>query len=354
MILQRYVLKELSFHFLFAFAIVMGVSLLGTTFQVFRSFEGLGLVLILKLAPLAAGHVALWALLVAGATAVTLVYGRLSAENEITAMRACGIGTFKILAPALLFALALTAAAHLVAERVTPAARHAKRVSFRESIFEVLRTPPSGIQRFSLGTYRLSYIDFKDGWLEKPSLLRFSGPALIIQYHAPRGRIQIDGGSLKVVMSRPRYTQFDPASGQEHHFEAQSDIEVPLELDDYSNAARRTEDLPQEELWRLYHDPETPRRTRAEIRLVLHTRYAQAAAPLLLVLVCAPIGIRVRKGSRLAGLGAALPPLMAYFISFFVAQSMGEGGRLSPVLAAWIPDLVLGAGAAVLLWGSRR
>jgi len=64
-ILQRYILKELWVHFIFTFATVMGVSLLGTTFQVFRAFEGLGLVLLLKIAPLAAGHVAPWALLVA-------------------------------------------------------------------------------------------------------------------------------------------------------------------------------------------------------------------------------------------------------------------------------------------------
>ena len=217
MILQRYILKELWQHFLFTFAAVLGVSLLGTTFQVFRAFEGLGLVLIVKVAPLAAGYVAPWALLVASATAGTLVYGRMSAENEITAMRAFGIGSFRILAPALLFGLALAASGYVLAEHVVPACRHHRRLLIRESVLEVLRMPPPGIQRFNIGAYRLSYVDFKDGRLEKPSLLRFEGERLLIEYHAPSGQIRIDGDAVTIVMSRPRYTQFDPKSGSEHH-----------------------------------------------------------------------------------------------------------------------------------------
>lgn len=353
MILQRYILRELWVHFLFAFLAVMGVSLLGTTFQIFRSFEGLGIVLILKLAPLTLGHVAPWALLVAAATAGTLVYGRMSAENEVTAMRACGIGSFRILAPALLFGLALSAVAYPLAEWVTPDSRNAKRRAIRESIFEVLRMPPPGIQRFSLGTYRLSYVDFKEGWLEKPSLLRFDRATLLMAYHAPRGRIQVDGSTVTVIMSRPRYTQYDPKTGQEHNFEAQSDIQVPLEIDDYKDPERRLEDQRQDQLWGLYRLTKDPK-VKKQIQLILHTRYAQSAAPLLLVMICAPIGIWVRKGSRLAGLGAALPPLLAYFIAFFVTQSMGDGRRMSPVLAAWLPDAILALPALVLAWKSRR
>ena len=62
----------------------------------------------------------------------------------------------------------------------------------------------------------------------------------------------------------------------------------------------------------------------------------------------------MRKGSRLAGLGASLPPLLLYFIAFFVTQGMGERGRLPAVAAAWLPDALLALLAAVFLWRSRR
>lgn len=269
-------------------------------------------------------------------------------------MRACGIGAYRVLAPALLFGLTLSGAAYVLSEHVTPWARHARRVSIRESILELLRLPPPGIQRFSLGTYKLSYVDFVDGRLEKPSLIRFSkGGPILNEYHAPSGRIVVEQGSLKIVMSRPRYVQYDPVSGQEHRFEAQSDVEIPLEIEEYREPGVRLEDYPGWKLHDLYLDTDN-RRIRAEIRLILHTRYAQSAAPLLLVLVAAPIGIWVRKGSRLAGLGAALPPLLVYFIAFFVSQGLGEKGRLPTAAAAWLPDALLALPAALFLWRSRR
>ena len=332
----------------------MGVSLLGTTFQVFRSFEGLGLTLILKIAPLAAGYVSPWALLVAAATASTLVYGRMAAENEITAMKASGIGSWRILAPALLFGLGLAAAGYGLAEHVVPWARHTKRLSGREAMFEILKTPPPGAQRFNISTYKLSYLDFRDGRLDKPSLLRYDREGrLLMEYHAPSGHIRVEGRTVLIVMSRPRYTQYDPKTGGEHRFQAESDIEVPLDLDDFIPDERRLEDWPAERLWSLLSTESDPLRRRYAL-LTHHTRYAQTLAPLLLVLVCAPIGIWVRKGSRLAGLGAALPPLLLQFISFFIAQGMGDKGRIPPVAAAWIPDAVFGALALVLLWKARR
>ena len=72
------------------------------------------------------------------------------------------------------------------------------------------------------------------------------------------------------------------------------------------------------------------------------------------MLVGTPIGIFVRKGSRLAGLGAAVPPLLVYFVSFLVFKGMGEQGQVNPVAAAWAPNLILATAASVLLWRACR
>jgi len=88
MILERYILRELLGSFVFAFLTVLLVCLVGTMFQIFRSFPGLGFSILMQALPLAIGSMAGWVILVAAATASTLVYARLAAENEITAMGA--------------------------------------------------------------------------------------------------------------------------------------------------------------------------------------------------------------------------------------------------------------------------
>lgn len=341
MILQRYILRELLVAFSFAFSVVMAVSLVGTMFQVFRAFEGLGWTLLLQVGPLAAGYVAPYALLVASATATTLVYGRMSAENEINAMRTSGIPALRILAPAVLFGLLLAVAGWALHEHATPAARDGRRRILRESILHVLKVPPPGLQRFTLGDYRLSYTDYRNGRLERPTLLKFNPDGKLgFEYHAPEGGILVENGMPVIIMSRPRGVQFD-ADGTEHRFDAGSDIRVALELEDVRPNDRRLEDLPREKLERLLESGTLSPRDEAKVRTILHTRRAQSVAPFLLVLVSAPIGIFVRKGSRLAGLGAALPPLLVHFIASFAFQGMGERGRMNPALAAWAPDALL-------------
>ena len=348
MILQRYILRELLIAFSFTFAVVMAVSLVGTMFQVFRAFEGLGWTLLLQVGPLAAGYVAPYALLVASATATTLVYGRMSAENEINAMRTSGIPAPRILAPAVLFGLLLAVAGYALHEHATPAARDGRRRILRESILHVLKVPPPGIQRFTLGDYRLSYTDYRDGRLLGPILLRFLPDGKLgFEYHAPEGTILVENGMPVIVMSRPRGVQLD-ADGTEHRFDAGSDIRVALELEDVRPNDRRLEDLPRGNLEASLESGTLSPRDQAKVRTLLHTRRAQAVAPFLLALVSAPIGIFVRRGSRLAGLGAALPPLLVHFIASFAFQGMGERGRMNAALAAWAPDAILAVLAVVL------
>jgi lipopolysaccharide export system permease protein len=112
-------------------------------------------------------------------------------------------------------------------------------------------------------------------------------------------------------------------------------------------------DLPSEVIWeRLFRAPN--RAARNPLLLILHMRYAQALAPLLLVLVAVPIGILVRKGSRLAGLGASLPPLMIYLVTFFIFQGLGEKGRVNPFVAAYAADTFLAVLAVILMIGVAR
>ena len=343
MTLFRYVLRELLLLFAFASAIVVGVCLIAMLFQIARTFDGLGLDILLRFIPLALGYMAPYALLLAAATAATLVYARLSSDNEIDAMRMGGISTGRIVAPAVLFGLMLAGIGWLIAEYATPDARHNRRMEIRKSVLEVLREPPSGPQSYSIGgEYRLSYLDFKNGVMTRPALLQFDRETarLMLEFHAPEGRIKIEEGTNPVVtLSKPRWAHFG-ADGSEDRFRAESDVSVPMKIDSLTRANRRPEDLPRAELLARVKSSTTPKERNGYLT-ILHGRYAQSFAPLLLVLCCVPLGMGVRRSSRLAGLGVALPPLLIHFAASFFFQGLGQRGRLDGVPAAWASDGIL-------------
>ena len=406
MILQRYILRELITSFAFAFCTVLAVCLVGTMFQVVRTFPGVGVEIFAKALPLATGAMTSWIMLVASCTSSTLVYARLAAENEITAIRACGIHLWSILAPAVLLGILLVGLSYPLNEWVVPWTRYYRKVIFRDSVVFALRQPPAGQQDFRVGTTTIEYTDFLDGRMQSPTISKFKDGTLIMQCFAPLGVIEVkdavkDGKSqvnIQVILSKPRVWQIgDPRKdavylkngrklegkiddrGDEIEISTPKEkVMVPRSEVDriqrspgtwFSAESDLTIEVPTEDVDRL--PPQLPDRDRDWIneklltvkdakvrnpmRMILHTRYAASIAPMLLVLVAMPIGTMVSRGSRLAGLGAALPPLLIYFISYFIFQGLGAKNRVDPLVAAYAPNVFLAALAAVLIWvGSRK
>jgi lipopolysaccharide export LptBFGC system permease protein LptF len=400
MILQRYILRELVGSFAFAFCTVLAVCLVGTMFQVFRSFPGVGFEVLSKAMPLATGAMASWVMLVASCTSSTLVYARLSAENEITAMRTCGIHLWSIASPAVLLGILLVAAAYPLNEYVVPWTRHNRRLVFRDSIVFALRQPPAGQQDFRIGSTRIVYTDYVDGKMVKPTISQFKDGALIKQVFAPAGQIVVKDDQpeiiIQVILTKPRVWQtteyvivhllngqkiegrindkkteieIEPKNGKKitvpwsqvdriqkppvMEFSAENDLTLEVPTEDLDKLKRQPVDQPSDWIWEHIVSAKDAK-VRNFLLLVIHTRYAASLAPMLLVLVAMPIGILVSRGSRLAGLGAALPPLLIYFISYFIFQGLGARNRVPPIMAAYLPDLFLGAIALVLLSVSVR
>ncbi len=356
MILQRYVLRELVVSFLFGLAVLVALLLLGGAFQAFRSTEGLALEIVARLAPLMMVELAALAVLTSSATAATLVYGRLSAENEIDAMRMSGISPARVFMPALLFGLVLTGATHAIVEHASPRAYAERRKVVAETALLFLRSPPPGRQQLRIESFRLGYDDCKDRRMTGLWLMKFrptGDPE--IKYQAASGTAEIpQAGPPRLIMSRPEVIHYDP-QGRTSTITVENDVGVDLATDNATPPRdRKLPEMSAQELWDHAQGLPAGHRKRAEALTLYHTRFAQSAAPLLLILVAVPTGVFVKKASRLAGLGAALPPLLVYFVGFFIFQGMGARGRVPPEAAAYAPDALLGALAIGLLWGVLR
>jgi len=446
-ILQRYILKELFGSFAFAFSTVLSVCLVGTMFQVFRTFPGVGFEVLSKALPLATGSMATWVMLVASCTSSTLVYARLAADNEITAMRTCGIHLWSIATPAVLLGVLLIGAAYPLNEFVVPWTRHNRRLVFRDSLVFALRKPPAGSQDFRVGGMRIVYTDFKNGQMVEPTISEFKDNALVMSCFAPAGQILVLDKqpqiAIKVILTKPRVWQIgkyqtiffvdgrkiegkatekeqeveiEPRSGKpftvkesdvdriekgtpqtiylrdgrkfvgkstekdveveinprtgktftvkkseidqirppsEESFSAENDLTIEVPTENLEKLNRQPVDMPASAIWERIMATKDPK-FRNPLLLIIHTRYASSLAPALLVLVAMPVGIMVSRGSRLAGLGAALPPLLIYFITYFIFQGLGGRNRISPYLAAYLPDMILAGLAVILLTVSVR
>ena len=88
-------------------------------------------------------------------------------------------------------------------------------------------------------------------------------------------------------------------------------------------------------------------------RLEIHRRRAQPMAPLLFAAVGIPIALASEHRGRNAGLLIVLATALAYYVLGAVTTAAAESGSLAPGLSQWLPNIVLGGLAALLVWSGR-
>jgi lipopolysaccharide export system permease protein len=121
--MDRYLLSEMLLPFLFgvgAFTtLVMAASSL---FELVRLVveAGLSISVALQVFLLRAPGIIVLTFPMAMLLATLLAYGRLSADSEITALRACGVSLYRLVVPAVLLSLLVTALTFLFNELVVP------------------------------------------------------------------------------------------------------------------------------------------------------------------------------------------------------------------------------------------
>lgn len=85
------------------------------------------------------------------------------------------------------------------------------------------------------------------------------------------------------------------------------------------------------------------RPNRADLRLALHRHFTYPLANLLLLLLALPLAVYFERGSRIERLLGAIVLCGAYMLVDLTCQSLGQGGHLHPIVAAWTPTIVFGA-----------
>jgi lipopolysaccharide export LptBFGC system permease protein LptF len=70
---------------------------------------------------------------------------------------------------------------------------------------------------------------------------------------------------------------------------------------------------------------------------------------LVMAVLAVPFAVTTGRRGALYGVGVGIVLAMTYWVTISVFAAFGSGGLLSPLLAAWAPNMLFGAGASYLL-----
>lgn len=398
-ILHAYILKELLKALALAVPTITGVFCFALVLQALQS-RGLGPVASLRFTMLSAPGALYIALPLSAALVVTLIYGRMAADNEIMACRASGIPILSLVWPALLLAIfgaGLTLS--LAAWPLPESAYAAKRVTleYAEQLF--FSQLENGRISVRDSGFQMTVDRVAGNRLYGMTLLQRGQGGQVTYIYAPVGKVEFDDASRRITLTmrdslgeivrpetpRPAATATAapaaPAKGKSppaakakvataapttptgfSSSPIQGDHVLAFDLPDY--IPRRSDDLNLWQLMAVVHDPmlsdETrdwsdtlPPQTRqmalASIRArataSLHGRLATALGCLGLVLLGTGLGMRFSSGNLLTAFGLAiLPWLFSYLMTHFVgvktvAEHAADPDKL--VWLIWLPNVLL-------------
>ena len=280
-------------------------------------------------------------------------------HQELTAMRAAGIGLWRICAPYLATGLLLTFALFALNELWVP--RSAERVNLLLSEPSATRTSGGQSRWYPNLTFRNS----KDGriWhIEEFNLDTFEMRNPHVSWQTPEGtrRSLIAGSAQRTdgtwvfhdvqefIFLADR--DFDPASTSSkvlrvpEFSESPEQIRSEIKIQGISRSKSASQpQLSIEEIadyLRLH--PILSARSHALLYTQLHARLAWPWTCLVVILIAIPFGAASGRRNLFVGVASSISICFVFFILLRFGLALGTGGQLPPAVAAWLPNVLLG------------
>jgi LPS export ABC transporter permease LptF/LPS export ABC transporter permease LptG len=358
-ILTRYILKEIFSHSL--------LGLLVFTFVIFVRHVGRLLELAVRNTLPAPSVLTLFLLPVPGILVLTIPMAvlvgiliglsRMSADGEVIAARAAGIGTRNFVRPVMMVALAACAISMWMSQVLAPqAARQLHRMEQEISAGAATREiqPRVFVEQFpNLLLYLQDVTESSSEWhgVFIADTTQRNAPKVTL---AERGRVVSDrpNHSLTLHLEEGTTHEIDPEHPERYSIGqfTRTDIPIPLPASDSSRDDWQAPmALPLSELLAPTADPVR----KLALQVELQYRFALPVASLVLALVGIPLGLSTRRGGKAVGVILTIILVFIYYIIMAFGLGFARQGRLNPVVGLWLANVFFAVVGGLMLSNLR-
>jgi lipopolysaccharide export system permease protein len=294
------------------------------------------------------------ALPVAVLLACLLGLGGLAKNNEVLAMKMGHLGSLRIALPCIGVGLAASLFAWITVEYIAPPASE-RALNIERT--QVRRLPAHRITRDSDIWYRaqddrfvhISLIETQSGLIRGMSIFELSpGFDLLRRIDAGEASWGPDGWSLRngyqmELNKNPiRITPFKELG-----------LALKERPEEFARVARSPEEMSYAQL-RAYIDRLVKSGVSATRYMVdLHAKVSTTLVSLIMAVLGASFGLRTGRAGVMVWVAACIPMGFVYYVILVLGISLGRGGALPPLVAAWLPNVVFAAAGVVSLWRLR-
>jgi lipopolysaccharide export system permease protein len=282
---------------------------------------------------------------------ILVALGLMSKNNEVIALKSCGIGKTRLLSPAMLIGVLFCGLLFLLAELAVPVLMaKANRIWLQEVRGKNIHATKTN--DIWMRTDR-RIIHIKQYFPQKKRVAGITIHAfdenfrLIERIDAPTGKFADGVWQLNNV-----YRQLFGKNGESHLVKSHATMAAEIDLypDDLARAVKRSDEMGLAELERYIQKVEREGYGATRYRVDYH---AKIAAPFVCIfLSILGVGIALR-GKLREGLPVSITYGLAIAFSYWIFNSfclsLGYAEMMPPVVSAWVANLVFSCGSGFLL-----
>jgi lipopolysaccharide export system permease protein len=316
-------------------------------------------------------------------TAALLVFGRFSADNELTAARASGVSLISLITPVLLLSCLLS----LLCAGITMYFGPQSRVAYKRILWEM------GVERGMVIPEKTFIKDLKDhiiyvgsvkgSNLEEVLIFQLKDQKVERHIKAAQGIISIDASNQVVEvtlmdgwvighteqelrrfeyfteMSLPPYTNAPPSEYNEKiKLTDMSFSQLRAQIKEIESRLQQplpSQKMTSEELRAWWNQMNLQKEELIfPLKMQIHRQVSFSFACIAFTLVSIPLGIRAHRRETMVGVLMALILVTIYYSFFFLGLSLEKHPEYCPQIILWIPNLIFQLVGGVLLWRANR
>lgn len=376
-ILYRYILRQIFGVFFLCLIVFTFVLFIGNMLRIIEMMsKGISIAIILKFLLLLLPFMLAYSIPMSILTSVLLVFSRLSADNEITAIRASGINLKNIFKPVLICTILIIPLCYYINDNLRPNSIFAGRKLLLELGFQE-PTVNLATGRFNeIFPNYVIYVGQKQGKGYKQVVVyKFEDDKVNTVINAENGQFLLDeskdneSGSIAfqlnkgVIEELPKEEQ-ETAKLNRIQFDTYNiEFNIKQEAKDMLQLSKKDRERTNRELIQrignLNNDIYKPEyklmvknliREISCIRTRIHNRIAMSFACLVFVLVGIPLGIKVHRSETSVGAGVSLMLVGSYYFLMTLGEAFQDNASLHPWLLMWVPNIIMFFIGTVLIY----
>ncbi|MDR2437461.1 MAG: LptF/LptG family permease [Endomicrobium sp.] len=357
--LHSYLIKEFFHSFIFGVVVFSFFLILNFLFDMMDLLieKGIAVLIVIKMFIFYLPNVLTLSIPMAILFGALLSYGRLSADNEVIAIKAAGLGYKTLTAPIIIFVCSISFFLiffnHFWAPQLNTSLK-----SYLEEV--IIKSPLAKFDEKSLkklGDYNIysnkvnnvknilfgvSIYKFRKGYIEEDGKEN-----LLPQNDNGEWRISASSATVKAYATGAMLTLYkgywqkaSPIDMTHATFRKYS-LFIPLKenIQEFSFGPSEISTLKLLELIKQYKEQKIDF---MPYLLDYWLRWIYAIAPIAFIFIGLPIGILTGKGGKAVGFGLSLGIVIIYYTLLVIAQTFGEKNFVPIGMIIWLPNFIIG------------